>query len=105
MSIFNDVTDVDEVIKQSHLSSSLTSSLIYTDLSENNNSSSELLKIDILSLMTLTNSQSCQITGNVTSEDDRNTIITALINSESNDDTLLSSLDENVSENKEVCLK
>ena len=102
MSIFDDVTDVSEVMKQSHLSSSLTSSLIYTDLSKNNDSSSELLKINILSSITPTNSQSHQVTGNAISEDDKNTIITALINLESDNDTLLLSSDEDVSENKEV---
>ena len=72
------------------------------NLSRNNNSSSELLKIDILSLITPTNSQSCQVTGNATSEDNKNTIVTALINSESDDDTLSPPSDEDVSENKEV---
>ena len=102
MLIFDDVVNVGVIIKQSHLSSSLTSSLICMNLSENNDSLSELLKSDILSLMTPTNPQLCQITGNIISEDDKNTIVTVFINSESNDDTLLLSSDENISENKEV---
>ena len=102
MSIFNDVADIDRVVKQIHLSSSLTSSLVYTNLSENNDSLFKLLKIDILSLMTLTNSQLCQVTDNAILRDDKNTIITALINSESDDNTLSSSSDKNILENKEV---
>ena len=102
MLIFDDVTDIGRVVKQSHLSSSPTSSLIYTDLSENNDSSSELLKIDILSLITPTNPQSHQVTDNVTLRDNKNTIVTVLINSESDDDTLSLPSDEDISENKEV---
>ena len=105
MSIFDNVADIDEVVKQSHLPSLLTSPLIYTNLSENNDSSSELLKIDILSLMTPTNPQPHQVTGNATSEDDRNTIVTAPIDSGSDDDMLLLPPDEDVSGNEEVCSK
>ena len=104
-SIFDNVTDVSEVVKQSHLSSLSTSSLIYTDLSKNNDSSSELPKIDILPSMTPTNPQPCQVTGNVISRDDKNTIVTALIDSESDDNTLSLPSDEDVSENEEVCSK
>ena len=104
-SIFNDVTDVGEVMKQSHLSSSLTSSLIYTDLHRNNDSSSKLLKINILLSITPTNSQSCQVTGNATLGGDKNTIVTALINSRSDDNTLSLPSDEDDSENKEIHLK
>ena len=75
------------------------------NLSENNDSLSELSKIDILSLMTPTNPQSCQITDNAISEDNKNTIITVFINLKSDNDMLSSPSDKNVSENKEVYTK
>ena len=52
--------------------------------------------------MTSTNSQSCQVTSNVISGGDKNTIVTALIDSESDNNMLLLSSDKNNLRSKEI---